>query len=104
MGYMPAFLHVEGSVAAGSETAPEFCRLLRQAVVLELQDQGVLDEEQCRRCLDALEKQVRDAAGQPDSPPDIETAQSRAEEEGFAHESCGLLPRLHRPGGSGQLL
>lgn len=72
MGYMPAFLHVEGSVAAGSETVPEFCRLLRQAVVLELQDQGVLDEEQCRRCLDALEKQVRDAAGQPDSPPGME--------------------------------
>ena len=41
-------------------------------MVLELQDQGVLDEEQCRRCLDALEKQVRGVAGQPDGPPGME--------------------------------
>lgn len=54
MPNLAKFLEYVGGGAAGVEITPEFMVLYRQSVLLALKEEGVLSEDQCRLCMDAL--------------------------------------------------
>ena len=53
-------LHAESNVLVSRQTAPEFYRLYQQAVLLSLEEQGVLNRRQLENCLERLGRKGTD--------------------------------------------
>lgn len=57
-------LHAEPSVQVSRQTTPEFYRLYQQAVLLALEEQGVLTRRQLEDCLERLGREWADLEAQ----------------------------------------